>query len=53
MSRFLPTAIVAHTAKKLNLNLRLQLMNELPKMIDKGLKALHHFQHSDGGWGWW
>ena len=53
MSRFLPTAIVAHTAKKLNLNLRLQLMNELPKMIDKGLKALRHFQHSDGGWGWW
>jgi uncharacterized protein YfaS (alpha-2-macroglobulin family) len=53
MSRFLPTAIVAYTAKKLNLNLRLQLMNELPKMMDKGLKALYGFQHSDGGWGWW
>jgi len=53
MSRFLPTAIVAYTAKKLNLNLRLQLMNELPKMIDKGLKALYNYQHSDGGWGWW
>jgi hypothetical protein len=53
MSRFLPTAIVSHTAKKLNLNLRLQLMNELPKMMDKGLKALYGFQHADGGWGWW
>jgi hypothetical protein len=53
MSRFLPTAIVSYTAKKLNLNLRLQLMNELPKMIDKGLKALYHYQHRDGGWGWW
>jgi len=53
MSRFLPTAIVAYTAKKLNLNLRLQLLNELPKMMDKGLKALYNYQHSDGGWGWW
>jgi hypothetical protein len=53
MSRFLPTAIVAYTAKKLNLNLRLQLMNELPKMMDKGLKALYRYQHGDGGWGWW
>ncbi len=53
MSRFLPTAVVAYTAKKLNLNLKLQLMNELPKMIDKGLKALYNYQHSDGGWGWW
>ncbi|MDZ7344277.1 MAG: hypothetical protein ONA90_07155, partial [candidate division KSB1 bacterium] len=53
MSRFLPTAIVAYTAKKLNLNLRLELLNELPKMMDKGLKALYGFQHADGGWGWW
>ncbi|MGH7451888.1 MAG: hypothetical protein ACRENG_11110, partial [bacterium] len=53
MSRFLPTAVVAYTAKKLNLNLKLQLMNELPKMIDKGLKALYNYQHADGGWGWW
>ncbi|NUM73238.1 hypothetical protein HUU40_02640 [candidate division KSB1 bacterium] len=53
MSRFLPTAIVAYTAKKLNLNLKMQLMNELPKMMDKGLKALYGYQHSDGGWGWW
>jgi hypothetical protein len=53
MSRFLPTAVVAYTAKKLNLNLRMELMNELPKMIDKGLKALYGYQHADGGWGWW
>ncbi|MDZ7288963.1 MAG: MG2 domain-containing protein [candidate division KSB1 bacterium] len=53
MSRFLPTAVVAYTAKKLNLNLRLELLNELPKMIDKGLKALYNYQHGDGGWGWW
>ncbi|MDZ7360518.1 MAG: MG2 domain-containing protein [candidate division KSB1 bacterium] len=53
MSRFLPTAVVAYTAKKLNLNLRMQLLNELPKMIDKGLKALYNYQHRDGGWGWW
>jgi hypothetical protein len=53
MSRFLPTAITAYTAKRLNLNLRLELLNELPKMIDKGLRALYGYQHADGGWGWW
>jgi len=53
MSRFLPTAIVAHTARKLDLNLHMELMNELPKMMAKGLKTLYRFQHSDGGWGWW
>jgi len=53
MSRFLPTAVVAYTAKKLNLNLRMQLLNELPKMIDKGLKTLYNYQHADDGWGWW
>lgn len=53
MSRFLPTAIVAYTAKKLKLDLRMELLNELPKMMDKGLQALYGFQHSDGGWGWW
>ncbi len=53
MSRFLPTVIVAGTFKKLDAPLKSNTLKELPDMVDKGLKRLYNFQHSDGGWGWW
>ena len=28
-------------------------LGALDKMVEKGLKRLYDFQHSDGGWGWW
>ena len=53
MSRFLPSIVVANAFKNLNAPISEATKNELPKMIDKGLKRLYGFQHSDGGWGWW
>lgn len=53
MSRFLPTLIVANTLKELNAPVKSGLINELPKMVEAGLKRLYNFQHADGGWGWW
>jgi uncharacterized protein YfaS (alpha-2-macroglobulin family) len=28
-------------------------LGSLDQMVEKGLKRLYDFQHSDGGWGWW
>jgi len=28
-------------------------LGTLDRMVQKGLKRLYDFQHSDGGWGWW
>ncbi|QQS36375.1 MAG: hypothetical protein IPM56_19410 [Ignavibacteriales bacterium] len=53
MSRFLPTLVVANTFKALNVQIKSELLKELPKMVESGLKRLYSFQHSDGGWGWW
>jgi uncharacterized protein YfaS (alpha-2-macroglobulin family) len=53
MSRFLPTITVANIFKELNVTLSDETKANLPKMVDKGLKRLYSFQHSDGGWGWW
>ncbi|HEX7356319.1 MAG TPA: alpha-2-macroglobulin family protein, partial [Ignavibacteriaceae bacterium] len=53
MSRFLPTIIVAKTFKEINVPLKSQTIEELPKYVDAGLKRLYDHQHSDGGWGWW
>ena len=53
MSRFLPTVIVAKTFKEINVPLKSQTIEELPKYVDAGLKRLYDHQHSDGGWGWW
>ncbi|MBE0539519.1 MAG: hypothetical protein IH620_07390, partial [Ignavibacterium sp.] len=53
MSRFLPTVIVAKTFKEINVPLKSQTIEELPKYVDAGLKRLYDFQLSDGGWGWW
>lgn len=53
MSRFLPTVVVANTYKELNAPISAATKDELPKMVDAGLKRLYGFQHYDGGWGWW
>jgi uncharacterized protein YfaS (alpha-2-macroglobulin family) len=53
MSKFLPTLIVANTFKEIKAPLNSSTINELPKMVEAGLKRLYNFQHSDGGWGWW
>ncbi|HSD63044.1 MAG TPA: hypothetical protein VLB50_04570, partial [Ignavibacteriaceae bacterium] len=53
MSRFLPTIIVANAFKDINAPLKYSTIEELPKMVDAGLKRLYGFQHDDGGWGWW
>jgi uncharacterized protein YfaS (alpha-2-macroglobulin family) len=28
-------------------------LDELDRMVERGLERLYDFQHSDGGWGWW
>lgn len=53
MSRFLPAVIVANTFNELKITLQTETMEKLPDVINKGLKRLYSFQHSDGGWGWW
>jgi alpha-2-macroglobulin len=53
MSRFLPTIIASNTFKNINAPLKSSVIDELPKMVDAGLKRLYNFQHDDGGWGWW
>ena len=53
MSRFLPTIIVANAFKDLGAPLKASVQQELPKMVDTGLKRLYTLQHQDGGWGWW
>ncbi|MFL5322313.1 MAG: MG2 domain-containing protein [Myxococcaceae bacterium] len=52
LSRFVPAAIAARTAKQLGLPAS-RIPSELPQMIDAGLSRLYGFQHGDGGWGWW
>lgn len=54
MSRFLPAIIVANTFESLDLDFgKTETAEKLPDVIDKGMKRLYSFQHSDGGWGWW
>lgn len=53
MSRFLPAIIVSKTFSELKIPISSQKVNELPKIVDAGLKRLYSFSHSDGGWGWW
>jgi len=53
MSRFLPAIIVANTLKELSMPAKNKTLEQLPDVIDKGLKRLYSFQHYDGGWGWW
>ncbi len=53
MSRFLPTLVVMRAMARLKLAIPADLAAKLPAMISAGLQRLYHFQHSDGGWGWW
>jgi uncharacterized protein YfaS (alpha-2-macroglobulin family) len=52
LSRFVPAAIAAKTARDLGLPAS-RVPTELNAMVDAGLKRLYNFQHGDGGWGWW
>ncbi len=53
MSRFLPTVVVADVLKNLNVPFDQAKREELPKMVEQGIKRLKTLQHDDGGWGWW
>ncbi|MBX2841210.1 MAG: hypothetical protein KTR26_05535, partial [Flammeovirgaceae bacterium] len=54
MSRFQPTLIVANTLKTLGGDFSSTINpEELPKMVEKGVKRLKELQHPGGGWGWW
>ena len=53
MSRFLPTVVVANVLQELRVPFDQEKAEELPKMVEKGLKRLYALQHGDGGWGWW
>lgn len=52
LSRFVPAAIAAKTARELGLPSS-RVPQNLDDMVDAGLKRLYGFQHGDGGWGWW
>jgi uncharacterized protein YfaS (alpha-2-macroglobulin family) len=52
LSRFVPAAIAAKTARDLGLP-KSRVPANLDDMVGAGLKRLYGFQHSDGGWGWW
>src|SRR5262249_55588088 len=30
-----------------------EVAQKLPEVLSQGLARLYHFQHGDGGWGWW
>ncbi len=52
MSRFLPTVVASGAMRRLGVP-NATLEEELPHMVAAGLARLYHFQHGDGGWGWW
>src|SRR5262249_10070807 len=52
MSRFLPDVLVSQALNRLHIK-KPELEAELPKQINAGFQRLYHFQHEDGGWGWW
>ncbi|MEK7867018.1 MAG: alpha-2-macroglobulin family protein [Planctomycetota bacterium] len=49
MSRFFP----AVSARRMLGGSAHPLSEKLPAVLEAGLKRLYHFQHADGGWGWW
>ena len=51
MSRVLPSAVAAQAYQQLGIpNPK---ADELPDIIEQGLRKLYGFQHDNGGWGWW
>ncbi len=51
MSRLLPDIAVE---KLLNIyNISPKGLEDINKMIVKGIRRLYRYQHDDGGWGWW
>jgi uncharacterized protein YfaS (alpha-2-macroglobulin family) len=53
MSRFLPALIVRDATRRTPLDLPPEVAAKLPDVLARGLARLYHFQHPDGGWGWW
>ncbi len=53
MSRFLPAVVVKHACRQAPVQLPPEAAARLPDILARGLARLYHFQHSDGGWGWW
>jgi hypothetical protein len=53
MSRFLPAVMVKHASQRAPVSLPPEVAARLPEVLDRGLARLYHFQHADGGWGWW
>ena len=51
MSRFVPDIVASRVLSKFGV--KDTTFNDLPDMIQKGLNRIYHFQHDDGGWGWW
>jgi uncharacterized protein YfaS (alpha-2-macroglobulin family) len=52
MSGFLPDIIVMKVVSDLGLKTTLDQAS-LQEKIRAGLDRLYHYQHEDGGWGWW
>ena len=52
MSSFLPDVLVADAMKKLGVKSNIDPAT-LNKQVQAGLDRLYHYQHPDGGWGWW
>ena len=51
-SRMLPALMVSHLYQTLGLT-DANIEKKIPKVIEKSIRRLLAFQHSDGGWGWW
>jgi uncharacterized protein YfaS (alpha-2-macroglobulin family) len=49
MSRFFP----AISARRVLGGSAHRWSEKLPAVVEAGLQRLYHFQHADGGWGWW
>lgn len=50
MSRFVPAVVATRALRDAGYAIDDPL---LPEYVASGLKRLEHFQHADGGWGWW
>ena len=53
MSSFLPNIIVTQAVTRSGAEDHCTIEASLQEKIRAGLDRLYHFQHEDGGWGWW